>query len=340
MRKFHTGSIVVGAVLLAYLILKIGPGELWQELRAFGWGLVPFILLEGVVGLFYTLGWARCLSPAHRDLPFAHLWAVNLAGNSISYFTPTATLGGEVVKGALLSLDRRGAEAAAGVMIAKLSYALAQLMGVVIGSLCVVWKIQLPLSATLAMGAASALLGGGMVAFLLIQRAGKLGSLVRWAVDHGIGGEALKKAARRITEVDESLKLFYRERPRDLPISMLWHGVGMIFGVVKTWYFVSVVAGGGLFGGAGVFFLSSWFDLVTFMVPLGIGVQEGSRVLAFRVMGFSLAAGLGYGVALRLEQIFWASFGLFLYARILGGKTALRLFRAGAAPESEKFLEK
>jgi len=77
---------------------------------------------------------------------------------------------------------------------------------------------------------------------------------------------------------------------------------------------------GSFFVAAGIFFLGTWFDLITFAIPLGIGVQEGGRVLAFKILGFSLAQGLTFGIALRLEQIFWAGVGLFIYPALLARK--------------------
>jgi uncharacterized membrane protein YbhN (UPF0104 family) len=169
-KKFHVGSILLGIGLLIFLVWKIGLDALWRDLSLLGWGLVPFVLLEGVVKIFQTLGWRYCLSPAHRSLPFPRLLAIYLAGNAINYFTPTATLGGEVVKGTLLSLSHRGPEAATGVIIGKLAYALSQLLFVVLGSILILWKIRLPAAATIAMLAGSALLGAGIVGFLVVQK--------------------------------------------------------------------------------------------------------------------------------------------------------------------------
>jgi hypothetical protein len=72
--------------------------------------------------------------------------------------------------------------------------------------------------------------------------------------------------------------------------------------------------------------LGAWFDLLAFAIPLGIGVQEGTRILAFKALGFSLTLGLAYGIALRLQQLFWAGVGLLLYVLLLTGKRGKRLF--------------
>jgi len=175
------------------------------------------------------------------------------------------------------------------------------------------------------------------VSFLIIQRRGKLGSVLRWVVARRLGGRKLAEASRHVTEVDLALKLFYEEHPSALPMSMLWHGIGFAFSIVKTWYFLAFMTNGSFWAAAGIWFIGTWFDLLTFMIPLGIGVQEGTRVLAFRTLGFSLSLGLTYGVALRLEQLFWAGIGLVFYAALLGGKGVKNVFfgreRSGRSPD-------
>jgi uncharacterized protein (TIRG00374 family) len=317
MKRFHKLSVVLGILLLAFLVWQIGPGQLWRELTLLGWGLVPFILLEGVSDLFRTHGWRYCLSGPHRSLSFWYLFRIRMAGISINYLTPTVGLGGDVTKGALLSLNHRGPEAATGVLIGKVSEALAQLLFVVVGSLAVLQRIKLPLGVWVAMLAGTVLLGGGMMGFLAVQKYGKLGTVVRWLVARRVGGRTLEKAARHITEVDDQLKLFYEERPMDLPLSMFWHIVGMACGIVQAWYFLFLLTDHPslLLAGA-IWFLGSWFDLLNIVFP-NVGFLEATRVLAFRALGFPSALGLTFGIALRLEQIFWAGVGLLIYATLL-----------------------
>ena len=326
MKIFHVSSLLLGVALLIFLIWKIGIEALGRDLSLLGWGLVPFILMEGIAHILRTLGWKYCLSPPHRSLPFFRLLAINLAGNSINYFTPTASLGGEVVKGTLLSLNHRGPEAATGVIIGKLSYALSQLLFVILGSILILWRIDLPAAVSVTMLAASTLFGAGIVGFLVVQKHGKLGAVVRWLVAHKVGGKPMQKAAQQITQVDQALKLFYIERPGDLPLSVFWQSVGMACGILKIWYFLFLFGEGSLFVAAGIWFLGIWFDLLTFAIPLGIGIQEGTRVLAFNALGFGLALGLTYGIALRLEQIFWAGVGLLFYAVLLPEKRRKKAF--------------
>lgn len=321
MKRFHTISVVLGIALLALLIWQIGVGELWNELTLLGWGLVPLVLIEGVADIFHTLGWRHCLSEVHRALPFFRIFRIRLAGYSINYLTPTATLGGEVTKGTLLTLDQGGAGAVTGVLIGKLAYTLAQLLFVSLGSMIILWGIPLPGELWPAMLASSAVLATGVLGFLLVQKYGKLGALVRWLVERRVGGKFLRSASQHITEVDDELRAFYGNRPGDLPIAMFWHTLGLTCGIVQTWYFLFLLTDHASPAvAAGIWFLGSWFDFMTFAIPLGIGVQEATRVIALKAVGFDLVMGLTYGVTLRLEQIFWAAVGLLCYATFLPAK--------------------
>ncbi len=320
MKRFHTLSILMGVLLLAFLIWEIGPSRLLEDLSLLGWGLVPLVLIEGVADLFRTFGWRYCLSGPHRSLSFFRLFRIRMAGISINYLTPTAGLGGDVTKGALLSLNHRGPEAATGVIIGKLSEALAQLLFVVAGSAAILRGIELSLGVWVGMLVGTVLLGGGMVGFLAVQKYGKLGAVVRWLVARRIGGRILEKASHHITEVDDQLKLFYRERPLNLPLSMFWHIVGMACGIVQAWYFLFLLTDHPSLVMAGaIWFLGSWFDLLSFALP-NVGFLEATRVLAFKALGFQSALGLAYGITLRLEQVFWAGVGLLIYATLLGKK--------------------
>jgi len=56
---------------------------------------------------------------------------------------------------------------------------------------------------------------------------------------------------------------------------------------------------------------------LTFAIPMNIGIQEATRVLAFNAIGYGSVMGLAYGMTLRIEQIFWAGLGLLCYATLM-----------------------
>jgi len=318
MKKFHVLSVCAGTALLFFLLWKIGIGQLWREVTALGWGLIPLILMEGIVDVLHALGWHYCLSGTPRSLPFMRVFRIRMAGFAINFLTPTAAIGGEVTKGALLSQDHRGADAVSGVLIGKLSFASSQLLFVSLGALFIFPRIQLPRVLWIAMVVSSGLLALGLIGFYLVQRYGKLGSLVRWLVERNLGGKFLQRLEDEISGVDDALQEFYRQHPWSLSAAVFWHLAGFAVGILQTWFFLYLLSGhGALPVAAALWILGTWFDLLTFAIPSDIGVQEGTRVLAFKALGFGLITGMTYGVILRLQQIFWAVFGLLNYALLV-----------------------
>jgi len=318
MKKLHAILFVSGLLFLGFLLWRTGIRELGRQLALLGWGLVPIILAEGVAEFFHAVSWRHCLSGPHRSLPLSRLFRIHMAGYAINYLTPTASLGGDVAKGALLAGHYRGPEAVSGVVIGKLSFAVSHLLFVVLGSIVVLRHIALPPVLWTLLLAGSALLAAGTVAFLLIQKHGKLGSLVRWLAARNVGHKTLRKLADPISQVDDALKVYYRERPRGLALSVFWHLAGYSAGILSTWYFLWLtVPGPSLALAAAACFLGMWFDLLTFAVPLNVGVLEGSRIVAFRAVGCNGLLGMTFGLALRAAQFFWAAFGLLNYALLI-----------------------
>ena len=199
MKKLHAVLLTLGIGCFIYLLVRMGARELWRELTLLGWWLIPLVLCEGVAEMIHTLGWRHCLSGPLRSLPWRTLFGIRMAGYAINYLTPTATMGGEVSKGVLLAARHNGAEAASGVLIGKVCFALAHLLFVTLGAALVLWRVHLPPSLWVAMLSSGALVAAGMLTLLWLQARGKLGAVARWLAARKLGGQALENAARKMT---------------------------------------------------------------------------------------------------------------------------------------------
>jgi glycosyltransferase 2 family protein len=314
MKKLNAALFFLGLGFLAYLVWRVGPRDLWQQISALGWGTIPIVLSEGVGNFAHTIGWRHCISKSQPRVPLLRLFRIAMAGFAINYVTPTASLGGEVSKASLLASVQNGPAAVSSVLLDKLTSATAHLFLALLGSFFLLWRVHLPPELWIAVAATTVLVAGGMGAFLVIQKRGKLGAMLRWLVDHRLGGRWLEQAERHVSEVDEALKQFHREQPRDFWLAFGWHVVGHATLIAQVWLFlvllgqpapVITVAGAGC--------LSLWFDFATFFVPLNLGTLEGSRILALKSVGSSVVFGMALGVAIRIAQLFWAVFGLINY---------------------------
>ena len=93
---------------------------------------VVIVLIDGFGDLLHTWGWQRCFTREHKP-GLLRLWWPHLAGSAVNYVTPTATLGGEVIKGTLVPRGIPGPEVAASLTINKLTVTLADLILAVAG---------------------------------------------------------------------------------------------------------------------------------------------------------------------------------------------------------------
>jgi uncharacterized protein (TIRG00374 family) len=329
MKKLNTILLFAGLAFLAWLVWRTGPRQLLHEIGILGWGIIPIILIEGAANLAHTIGWRHLIGRGAREIPWSRLFRMAMAGYAINYLTPTASVGGEVSRAALLTAaNQNGATAVRSVLLDKLTTAMAHLALAVLGFLLLlIWNVKLPFQLWTAMAGMTVLLAGALGVFLWLQKQGKLGGFFRWLAKHNIGGRALRETAQRASEVDASLREFYREHPRDFALSIGWHFLGHSAAILQAWFFLLLlhqpaplltVAGAGL--------LSLWFDLLTFAIPLNLGTLEGSRVMVFKALGCATLLGMTYGVAIRMAQVFWACFGLASYAMFNAQK------RASASP--------
>lgn len=328
MKKLQVILLLLGVVFLAVLIGRVGPGKLWHELGLLGWGLIPLILTEGVAEMIHVLGWRQCLSGPLRSLPWWLLFRIRMSGYAINFLTPTAALGGEVTKGTLLASYHRGPEAASGVLIGKLCFILAHVIFVVLGSVLVLWRVNVPAPMWRAMLISGTLITTVMILFLLLQKYGKLGGIVRWLAERQFAGKILHKVADELTEVDEALKQYYQDHSWGLTRAIAWHLLGYSIGILQAWYFfhllhqdATIHQDATLTVAASTWFLGMWFDLFTFAVPQNVGSLEATRVFIMNLLGFRQfeLVGTTYGFVLRLTMTFWSCFGLAIYGLLISG---------------------
>ena len=329
MKVFNTILLVLGTALLAALLWHIGPKELWHELSSLGWGLIPFMLCEGIAEMIHTFGWRRCFSGNLRNLSWSYLFRVRMAGYAINYLTPSAALGGEVTRTTLLATKGPVSQAASGVLIGKVCFSVAHLLFVALGTLLIIHTVRLERVVWVPLLLSALLVGGGIFIFFLLQMRGKLGAPMRWLASKGIGGSKMEKAVVTFTTLDDELRTFYREHPQDMCIAIGFHLLGYSVGIAQTWFFFHLLKPATpLSVAAAIWFLGMWFDLLTFAIPMNAGSLEGSRVLVFKLFGFVAPLGMAYGVAMRLAQILWATIGLLFYGQLVARKDAAQ----GAKP--------
>ena len=137
LRLLDRGLLVVGLALFVGLLHHIGTRAVLENLRVAGWGIAAICLQELLAFGANTLGWWFAFPSPRPSISFVRLLAVRMAGDSINYLTPTATLGGEVSRAVMLRAhDAVGVESS--VIVAKLAQTAGQALFVAGGVMFVV----------------------------------------------------------------------------------------------------------------------------------------------------------------------------------------------------------
>lgn len=322
MKLLHAVAVALGAALFAALVVRVGPEKLWQDAAALGVGVVVIVAIEGVADLVHTLAWRRCFQPAHRP-PLFRLWLPHLAGAAINFVTPTATLGGEVVRGTLLPRHVPGTEATASLAINRLSATISDVLLSLAGVALLLAAVPLELGIRVSIVVALALFCLGVGGFFAVQRRGRLAALVgeRRAIARVLGAPRAERIAGLAAQVDSRIAAFHAERPLDLVASVLLHTAANALGVVQlALFFFFLGEPVGIATLALVFLVARVLDLAAFLVPARLGVQEGARMVAMRLAGLDPSLGLLFSLVLRLEQVVWAGVGLAAYAALAAAR--------------------
>jgi hypothetical protein len=318
-RWLHRGLIALGTAGLAALVLRSGPAALARDAAALGAGAVLVVAVAAFEHLLHALAWGRCFDAAHRP-PARELFSAQLAAHAVNLATPTATLGGEVVRGGLAQPGAPPSARLAALTADRLALALAD-TAIGVAGCAVLWLsgvLDGPLRGAVAAGGLA--LAAGVAGFLALQRRGSLASLVgAGRLPRRLLGSAradrLERAAR---EIDGRLAALHAERKGDFLTAVALHALGTSVGALQlalflAWLGVPFTLGGVL----AMFAAATALDLFSFFVPGRVGAQEGARMVAFAVGGLEPARGLLFSLVLRLEQLAFGAVGLLLYARAL-----------------------
>jgi uncharacterized membrane protein YbhN (UPF0104 family) len=308
-RGVQIALVAAGGALLVALIRAIGIDTLGDELRGFGIAFVGVVAFELLLDACNTLGWRRTLAPS--SVGFWRLFWIRQAGTAVNQLTPTATLGGEVVKAMLLRPRIGRDDALASIVAAKLSFAMAQTALVLFGLAAVLTRLHgspaLRGGVLLAFAATCAGVGG----FLVLQRRGLIATVTDWLWRLGLRPTWLARLRARGAGLDARLATLHRERPGAFLASVAWHFAAQLVG---TFQLFCILRWLGTPANATTCLAIEAFalviDSVLFFVPGRIGVQEGGRVLVFTTLGLSAATGLAVAVVVRVTQLSVAALGL------------------------------
>ena len=307
-RRIETLLLLLGVVLFVYLLGQIGAAAVGANLLLIGWGFTLVIGQEILAYLFNTLGWKAAFPEGDAGVSFAELLAARIAGDAINNLTPTATMGGEVVRARMLQGRIDSTLAWASVAIAKITQSVGQVFFILLGLGFVLTDTPLPHGVRRGLFVLLSLFALALLVAVVTQRRGFFGGLARFLSAFGMS--FTEERLRRIRSLDAQISSFY-QTPGGPVRSVGYFVIGWAMGVVEIYLILYFLELDPTWRRAlTVEVLSMAIDAALFFVPAKAGTQEGGKVLIFSILGMPAAKGLALGIARRIREMFWALIGL------------------------------
>jgi len=269
------------------------------------------------------------LLPATSGTPCSLLVALRWIADSVNQLLPVATVGGELVRARELAhASVPGPVAGATVVVDLTATVLTQIAFALLGlGLLLVHggAGELVLGVTVGVGTFSLLLLG----FFLAQRAGMFESLARSIERVAAGGDWLALIGSA-AELDRSVTELYRRRGAFWP-SCAWHFAFWLLGAGEVWLAMRFLDHPITLLEAMVLeSLVGALRAAAFVVPGGLGVQEGGFILLGSLLGIDSSAALSLSLVKRVRELAFGVPGL-VYWQVRQGR---RLLRRKLEPES------
>jgi putative membrane protein len=303
MRRRLAWVLVVALALLVALVAWQGATDVVGLLRQAGWRLallslfaVPNVVLAG-------LSWRLLLAREARP-GFGTLMQAVWVGGAWNTLMPVASVGGDAVRIRLLTLrGAPGAEVAASVVVDKIVQG---------GTTVVLAGIAGVLLAVLSGGGGAALAGivlsalllaVGLGVFMALASRGTLLQGVARRVPRGRFPRLAEALSRRAGLVDAQLARIHA-RPGPLALSLALRVVARLVLAGEVWLAAQWMGFPvGVVEAVAIRSLAWAARGTAFVVPGGVGVQEGASVAAASLLGLPLELGVSLSLAMRVREL-------------------------------------
>ena len=297
MRRLSLLAVVAGVAAMAVLVGYFGAGAVVRSLLAVGvTGFAAICAIQLALTAFMGLAWRALLPGAHAGKV---IWA-RLVRDSGAEALPLSQVGGYVLGARALALAGvPGTLAAASTIVDVTLEFVAQLVYTALGLACLVWlqpdtDAAMPVLIGLAVAVAAA------VAFVVVQRRGfyYFDRLARI-----LGSGWVERSAAGAAALHDTLARIYLRRAR-LLANFALHLACWIASTTAAWLALRL-AGNPLPFGAVLAIESLLYAIrsAAFVVPQGVGVQEGAYVLLGAAFGLTPEMALALSLLKRARDL-------------------------------------
>lgn len=313
-QNFERAFGIAGLCILSWMIHKLGPSRIANNLHMVSWGFFLMVLSKGTRYLLQTVAWKLILAQERGKIAFWKLFKIILEGESINYITITR-MGGEPLKIYAIKNDVPLATAAASVIVLKFCTILGFCMTISIGFIAILIKADVTGAIKFKMGIGLISLAIFLLMFSWVQKIGMFRPL-KWILNQFQSKrEWIDNQVIRLTRLDNKILETYRSQPTQITLSaflntLVWFEeiffIWLVFHFLhmgEEWILIALI-------GTMSLLLNSFF----FFVPWRAGTQEGTMVLTFTLLNLSESVGLSLAILKRMRELLWVFAGLIFFA--------------------------
>ena len=337
-------AVIYGAVLLVYLIRRVGPGRIAENIATLGWGLALVIALGGVVHVLRTLAWRVTLTGWTGRVSLRRMFQLRVASEAVGQVGVLGQLFGEGLRitafDPSIPIDRRISSVILDRALFIVTGAIVSVAGIaaalLVASLSHALRLYSALFAVTVIGLLSAVALAMLNRWPILSRPARALSRLRFLRDR------VESTLPLIHSVEKKLFDFQRSTPRafwaSFALNLACQGMAILELFLVLWLLGLRVAPLEAFVFEALTKLVNAFGTLN---PGNIGTYEGGNMLIAKMFGLSGAVGLSVAVARRLRAIFWTVVGgLFLVllsrSREQGDSGLVRSGNSVESPEAER----
>jgi len=316
-------------VLLRYLFIALGlallAGLLWHtDLAAVGAhlhglgvaGAAAVLGLYFLAFLFDTAVWMMTLATRAPGAAWLfQIWKIRVVGEAVNSATPLGSVGGEPVKALMLrkfhGIGLR--EGGSSLVLAKTCILIGLVLFLTTGFALMLASERLPGTMKLVAGlglAAFALAIAMLVAVQFLRLASRAGN----RLGRGRAGERLKRWLDAIADMDHQFVQFYRRHQSRFVAAVVLSVGNWLLGASELMVLMYFLDHPIAFADAII--IEALAQLVragTFFIPMSLGAQDGTFMLAVGAITGLPSLGIAVAVVRRGRELLWILLGLLLF---------------------------
>ena len=99
---YRSFALLLGVSLLGYMVFRAGPGTVWKQVQAVGWGLALIVILGGFSQLIKTCAWRQTLACNISTLSWSRSLGAQLVSDAVGQLGFAGKLVGEGLRISML----------------------------------------------------------------------------------------------------------------------------------------------------------------------------------------------------------------------------------------------